>query len=92
MLAASEFRTRLQELLVLLPTTPLDHGDDSHSYTEDDHTADVNDVEMEFTDDRELDEDVYGAAGDLAEEQEGTRQDADVEPTSALKKRSHIEG
>ena len=75
---------------MLLPTTPLDHGDDSHSYTEDDFTADVNDVEMEFTDDRELDEDVYGAAGDLAEEQEGTRQD--VEPTPALKKRSRIEG
>ena len=80
---------------MLLPTTPLDHDDDSHSYTEDDHTAGANDVEMEFTaytDDRELDEDVYGATGDLAEEQEGTRQDADVEPTPALKKRSHIEG
>ena len=76
---------------MLLPTTPLDHGDDSHSYTEDDLTADVNDVEMEFTDDRELDEDVYGgAAGDLAEEQEGTRQDETPwEPV--LKKRSHIE-
>jgi len=102
-LSASEFRTELQELLAKLPPTTLDHGDCSPSYTatEDDLSAEVDDVSMEFeasTDDSEQyihNDDAAGGSVAALGEREATRPDEtsqDTEGAPVVKKRCYVDG